>query len=347
MITTGKKFCLGYDSITLKLPIVDAGDFVANNDAQWHIVQRTGEFKGCWYHHNLKISVTSNFVTIENSISRYLNGNNLHPLTPSEMKKAIRRLNGELSLDLFKAKITRVDFAGNIELTGTYVCFDDDTDATGRVAAVSEYLDTMGAMPRFDKKTFGNGTSISYDLSRSDEEFMLYDKTLQMNQRFPKVLRYDPGYVLPDEVGRMNIIRLELRYKLGKVSKKRGAVVTVKELCGDEFYSWLCDKWRDKYESIEKRQNLLRLNYVVRNCKEFKSALMAVSATYFGTAYLNRIIDSSLKGAGARSAKDLLKALKRKGYTTTGTLIDELNIKVKNLYEYSVESNTQKRRNGS
>ena len=73
----------------------------------------TGEYSQYGNLGNLRVSVRNSSLTVQGSLSKYLNGNNLERFTRKQTQRAIEKLSDSLALPFHRAKVWRIDLAEN------------------------------------------------------------------------------------------------------------------------------------------------------------------------------------------------------------------------------------------
>ena len=170
---------------------------------------------------NIKVRITKSKIKIEGSIHVFCKGNNLEPMSFHEFIEAINLLEQMLQQPIEHARVSRLDFSGNMLLKHP----------------IEAYFTYFGQKSRFKKQVFDNG--INYN----SEELILvfYDKIKELKQKREVVPEYFEG---------KNVLRFEMRFmrKLGKSFHVYELKLnTLKE---PAFFNQLCLKWRQEFKSV-------------------------------------------------------------------------------------------------
>ena len=170
---------------------------------------------------NLKVRITKSKIKIEGSIHVFCKGNNLEPMNFHEFIESIDKIQLMLNLPIQDARVSRLDFSGNIPLK----------------QPVEAYFTYFGQKSRYKKQIFDNG--INYN----SEELILvfYDKIKELKHKRDIIPVYFQG---------KNILRFEMRImrKLGKSFQV--SELTLNKLKEPAFFNQLCLKWRQEFKSV-------------------------------------------------------------------------------------------------
>lgn len=170
---------------------------------------------------NLKVRITKSKIKIEGSIHVFCKGNNLESMSYHELKASIELLQDMLNLPVHDARVSRLDFSGNIPLKHP----------------VESYFSYFGQKSRFKKQIFNTG--VSYN---SEELYLVfYDKIKELKHKRESIPEYFQG---------KNILRFEMRFmrKLGKTFNL--PEVNVRNLIEPTFFNQLCHRWRQEFKSV-------------------------------------------------------------------------------------------------
>lgn len=170
---------------------------------------------------NLKVRITKSKIKIEGSIHVFCKGNNLESMSFHEFKASIELLQDMLNLPVNDARVSRMDFSGNIPLKHP----------------VESYFSYFGQKSRFKKQIFNTG--VSYN---SEELYLVfYDKIKELKHKRESIPEYFQG---------KNMMRFEMRFmrKLGKTFQV--PELTAGMLKDRMFFNQLCLKWRQEFKSV-------------------------------------------------------------------------------------------------
>lgn len=171
----------GYDTIRLKSE--NHPDSLSNiQDLTYHSKPGKSDWQ-TGYIGGMRISIHSQGTTIQGSLASFLRGNNWLLASPQDASESLTKLSELLELDLFQAKVARLDFAQDIVVDNR----------------PHDYYPYLGIIPgkwtrRQDRNT------LYYD--QIEKQLAIYDKIKQMAKE---------GHFLPPGIEAAFIIRCELR----------------------------------------------------------------------------------------------------------------------------------------
>jgi len=170
---------------------------------------------------NIKVRITKSKIKIEGSIHVFCKGNNLEPMGFHEFIGAMNLLEQMLQLPIEYARVSRLDFSGNIVLKHP----------------IDAYFKYFGQKSRFRKQVMDNGIMyLSEELG-----LIFYDKI-----KSQKLKRE----VIPEYFKEKNVLRFEMRF-MRKLSKSfQVPELTAKMLKERAFFNQLCQKWRQEFKSV-------------------------------------------------------------------------------------------------
>ena len=204
-----------YDPTLNFLEVVSPALIVHSQGVDYGIPYLKGTFR------NLKVRITKSKIRIEGSIHTFYKGNNIETMSFQEFVDAINQLQDLLQLPLENARVSRLDFSGNLIMKHP----------------IDAYFSYFGQKSRFRKQVLDNG--IMY----FSEELVLvfYDKI-----RSQKIKREE----IPEYFHGKNVLRFEIRFmrKLGKSFNI--PELTVSKLKDPVFFNRLCRLWRDEFKSV-------------------------------------------------------------------------------------------------
>ncbi|MFY9151773.1 MAG: phage/plasmid replication protein [Prolixibacteraceae bacterium] len=170
---------------------------------------------------NLKVRITKSKIKIEGSIHVFCKGNNLESMSFHEFKESLNLLEQMLQLPIENARVSRIDFSGNILLKHP----------------VEAYFTYFGQKSRFRKQVMDNGIMyLSEELG-----LIFYDKIKELKHKRESIPEYFQG---------KNVLRFEMRFmrKLGKSFQV--PELTVGNLIEPSFFNQLCQRWRQEFKSV-------------------------------------------------------------------------------------------------
>ncbi|HAC22701.1 MAG TPA: hypothetical protein DCF91_11525 [Porphyromonadaceae bacterium] len=185
----------------------------------------TGKLKG------LTVSVSPFALSIKKgSLCKWFNGDNLGTLKRKTVKEAIDKLSDCLHLPIDKAKVTRLDIAGNLK--------------TKFKPAV--YFEHFGQMKGFQRLEQPDG--LYYKKERAGLTICLYDKIREVKKK-----RED----IPELYSKSNLLRYELRYTKGLNKAFNVPELNAGMLYSEDFYIDVINRWHNFYFDIERVNNLV------------------------------------------------------------------------------------------
>lgn len=204
-----------YDPTVNFLHVIPSELKITSEGVEYGISYVRGNFR------NLKIRITKSKIKIEGSIHVFCKGNNLEPMSFNEFIEATNLLEQMLQLPFENARVSRLDFSGNILMKHPIVA----------------YFTYFGQKSRFKKQVFNNG--INYN---SEELILvLYDKIKELKHKRDVIPEYFHG---------KNVLRFEMRFmrKLGKSFNV--PELKLSKLKEPAFFNQLCLKWRQEFKSV-------------------------------------------------------------------------------------------------
>lgn len=204
-----------YDPTVNFLHVVSSEIIINSQGLEYGIPYMKGNLR------NLKIRITKSKIKIEGSIHVFCKGNNLESMNFHEFIETIELIQAMLNLPIHDARVSRLDFSGNILLKNS----------------IEAYFNYFGQKSRFKKQIFDNG--ISYN---SEELFLVfYDKIKELKHKRESIPEYFQG---------KNVMRFEMRFmrKLGKSFQV--SELTLSKLIEPAFFNQLCLKWRQEFKSV-------------------------------------------------------------------------------------------------
>lgn len=268
----------------------------------------TGDLNG------LKISLNTNQLKVKDgSLCKWFLGDNFKTMGRSDTQKAIEKLSDILHLPMGKATVTRLDVAQNfITMHPPEVYFNH----LGELRYTERLLQPSGL--------YYKGSNLS---------LCFYDKNKeQKSHRRP----------IPDLYQNRNVLRYEQRYTSRVASQMRVSEVTGALLYDEAFYQEVLNRWRAKYEAIQK-VNDISLNFEAMKTKQqlYKMGVLSIVQMAGGAMKMyEQIREAQNQGKlTKKQAFDLRKTVKdalevREGLTVQNEAIKELNKKVAEAIKY-------------
>lgn len=263
---------------------------------------------------NLRVRVTERGITIEGSLSKYLQGENVRTPDYSGVCMALEKLSDELEIrptDLSQAKINRIDLAATLKMS------QHETD----------YFNSLGYKPhhyRYEQEStiYYNSKAKKRENKRIQELF--YSKTEEIK-----------GLKIPSlrDSEREKLLRHELRvlnpYKYFK------GTTTLNQLKDREFYSQCVNKWSSEYSNIKKISSSMPDFAMVEDPKHYTDYVLAKYVNLVGIDEVLRIPEDFKKNKifnreeyYSRVRRKLLERLEYISQFAEHDLAKELNEKI-------------------
>jgi hypothetical protein len=308
-----------YDTINLTLRKVDAGDtnFIEQVPAYFDITGHhnfAGEPVVSGVLGSMKVYVRPGAVSVKNgSLCKWYLGNNCKVMGRGDTQRAIEKLSDTLHLPFDRARVTRIDVAQNFITK----------------YPPSIYLNHLGELRAGNRLQEPNGIYYTQTAGR----LCFYDKLKEQKRKREQV----PGLF----VGR-NVLRYEMRLTDNVASALGFKEVTGAMLYDESFYMGLVNRWRDKYYSIPKI-NDISLNFnAMRTKKDFYNlgALALIEKAGGENEFLKQITEAQKRGdLTNKQAFDLRQAAKQACNVSTDVAvkndaINELDEKVKEAVKF-------------
>jgi len=185
---------------------------------------------------NMGIYKNLNGLRIYGSLAKYLQGENITPLSRDGFRQGIEELEQDIGLSLKTAILTSVEFGTSITLS----------------EKPFEYLNLFGHTKRLTRVEYSKWAgveTVSYVSKTGSFEFTGYDKIKEM---------LDRGQEIPPLFANSNVLRLEyrIRQRRGIIAKFNGDLLAC-ELFGERIYQKFQKLFYDDYKSIEKMGQLV------------------------------------------------------------------------------------------
>lgn len=265
---------------------------------------------------NLKIWESLDGVFVSGSVAKFLNGENITPLTLKTYSDGLKLIENETGLDLHKAILKQCEFGTSIPVNNP----------------VSDYLRNFGILPRFGRSTYETTDgieSVLYSTKSGNREFYAYDKIHEMKSK---------KSAIPELYENSNVIRLEYRIK------KRAGVKSLLgkeqdlspyDLANYENYRNLAGQFWAFYDTIPKvgRQVFLSSNEETTP-KELNDILAESYRQAHPKEYSALIQQCKERGLLTEKSLERIRAIERKNgqnyaFSDTNELIAELNEKMR------------------
>lgn len=208
---------------------------------------------------NLYFKIKGEQIRISGSLCKYYHGNNINNMSLIDTKNAIIELQETIGINLDNAKVTRLDFAGNLLMD----------------YSINKYLSLLDYSPRYERLEQPNCIYFKNTL----RTITIYDKLKELRtKRIPFHKIWDTA----------NILRAEVRFEKNLKTKFKKEV-TVKDLYCPFFFAKLVFEWRKELLNIKLKQSppIAPANMTA---KQFKDFLLSCYINEKGKNSFNKII---------------------------------------------------------
>ena len=258
---------------------------------------------------NLKVTMTSNTVSVKGSICKYHFGNNLYTLSMKDTKEVINSISESLGLNMNKASVSRVDWSTNLSTTHPPTL----------------YMPKLGDLSRFNR--LENPNSIYYN--QSAKRLLFYDKMIEAKKKKVEI---------PEEFIGKNLLRYEMVLN-SKVNKHLNSDVNGNSLYREEIYKKMADLWYSYYKDINKisdRGIKIKMEQI-KTERDFERALLTGLAQKLGIEEINHLI-KQMKSKGVFKHNEYYSRLRSKFKKLCkedideNDIISEINKKIDEVY---------------
>jgi hypothetical protein len=274
---------------------------VENRDSeQKHYVR--GELK------NMTVILNEGSISVQGSLCKYFYGNNCHTLSQSNTREALNQISADLSVDINKARVTRIDFSTNII-----------TDYTPTI-----YYPYLGQLSNFRRLV--NPDSIYYN--QKAKRLLFYDKIAEAKSK-----KMD----IPVEYIGKNLLRYELVLNKDVPRFLDYKVISGKDLYSEGLYRKLLHLWHSYYKQIQKHSKQYKIMADnIKTPKDVESVLFKAMVRK-NPIEVKRLTDE-IKAMGLFEHKEYYSRLNskirniQKEEEVKNDLIDELTKKIEGIY---------------
>lgn len=312
-----------YDTLHFWLDRVEAGDIpqastLNLSNAKETVNRDTGEIWTVGNLDNLKVTVSGAGVSVKGSLAKFLLPDNTFTLTRQQSKEAIEKLSDGLSLNLSKAKVTRIDVSTNFIMQHE----------------VKRYYDVLGLCTHFNRVQATNNTLYYHNNGKEQKKAMIfYNKAREVSAR---------NGIIPDVYDNANLLRYESRWHTRlpqqlKVPEVRGCTLSDRQ-----FYSKLVRLWGDAYFKIEKKKQITpKAMEHIKTVSDATDYICAFALQKLPADEVQNILED-LKGRKVFKDRTSYTRLKKKlkdiqsktDITEVDTLVKELDNGVRNVLAY-------------
>jgi len=185
------------------------------------------------YYSNLRVSLHRNSLRVKGSLAKYFQGNNLGALSRREIKEALVMLSDDLHVNIFKARLMRVDIGR---------CFDVDEP-------VSVYLDSFIDDGSF--KEYCRTKNETKRFTKTNTTLLFYDKVREMAA--DRSDDADDEDIIPID---RRVLRYELQSQRGLANQYGYRSLKVVHLLSTRFLMKLETNWRESFFKVLRKPAL-------------------------------------------------------------------------------------------
>ena len=191
---------------------------------------------------NMRVTLNESSISVKGSLCKYFYGNNIDTLNLTTTREALAQISADLSIDINKASVSRIDFSTNIV-----------TDFTPTI-----YYPYLGQLSRFER--YEQPNSIYYN--QKAKRLLFYDKIEEAKKK---------GMTIPKQHIGDNLLRYELVLNKGISRYLKYNGLYVQDLGSEELFKKLLHLWYSYYQQIQKHSK--QLNPMTNNINNPKTAL--------------------------------------------------------------------------
>ena len=257
---------------------------------------------------NMRITLNEASISVKGSLCKYFYGNNIDTLNLTNTREALNQISADLSIDIHKASVSRIDFSTNIV-----------TDFTPTI-----YYPYLGQLSRFQR--FEQPNTIYYN--QGAKRLLFYDKIEEAKKK---------GITIPKQHIGDNLLRYELvlNKDISRYLKYNG--LYVQDLGSEELFKKLLHLWYSYYQQIQKHSKTIKI--MADNIKTPKDVETRIfnALVRRNPEEVQRFL-KELKAQNVFEHKEYYSRLNskirkiQKDEIVENDLIDELNKKVEEIY---------------
>lgn len=257
---------------------------------------------------NMKVTLNEASISVKGSLCKYFYGNNIDTLNLTNTREALNQISADLSIDIHKASVSRIDFSTNIV-----------TDFTPTI-----YYPYLGQLSRFER--YEQPNSIYYN--QQAKRLLFYDKIEEAKNK---------GMTIPKQHIGDNLLRYELVLNKGISRYLKYNGLYALDLGSEELFKKLLHLWYSYYQQIQKHSKKLNpMEDKIINPSTFKNEMY--------NALVRKNPDEFYKMVAELKAKKKFKHPEyysrinaeirkiQKTQVVDNELMDELNKKIEGIY---------------
>jgi hypothetical protein len=302
-----------YDTINLWLSLDEAGNINTSKTLQaLSNVTTTSKSDGQIYHtgylKNYRVILSGQGVSLKGSLAKYFLPDNMHTLSRSDSSRALEMLSDILHLPVLDADVKRIDLAQNFLMK-----YEPEA-----------YYPLLGDCQYYQR--IKQPKSLYY--SNSLRQLVFYNKIAEARAK---------REILPDVWSGSNILRYESRYTQRLTKQFNRPEIKGHTLIDEKFYINLLDRWQSEYEAIDKHQ-LINFNILqMSSPKDFWKQINLMAINMIGQDRIMQEVENLRHQKAfdkpeyySRLKKEIKELCKTPELTSSSSLIDELDNKIKN-----------------
>ena len=257
---------------------------------------------------NMRVTLNEASISVKGSLCKYFYGNNIDTLNLTNTREALNQISADLSIDIHKASVSRIDFSTNII-----------TDYTPTI-----YYPYLGQLSRFER--YEQPNSIYYN--QQAKRLLFYDKIEEAKNK---------GMTIPKQHIGDNLLRYELVLNKGISRYLKYNGLYALDLGSEELFKKLLHLWYSYYQQIQKHSKKLNpMEDKIINPSTFKNEMY--------NALVRKNPDEFYKMVAELKAKKKFKHPEyysrinaeirkiQKTQVVDNELMDELNKKIEGIY---------------
>ena len=257
---------------------------------------------------NMKVTLNEASISVKGSLCKYFYGNNIDTLNLTNTREALNQISADLSIDIHKASVSRIDFSTNIV-----------TDFTPTI-----YYPYLGQLSRFER--YEQPSAIYYN--QKAKRLLFYDKIEEAKNK---------GMTIPKQHIGDNLLRYELVLNKGISRYLKYNGLYALDLGSEELFKKLLHLWYSYYQQIQKHSKKLNpMEDKIINPSTFKNEMY--------NALVRKNPDEFYKMVAELKAKKKFKHPEyysrinaeirkiQKTQVVDNELMDELNKKIEGIY---------------
>ena len=257
---------------------------------------------------NMRVTLNDSSISVKGSLCKYFYGNNIDTLNLTNTREALNQISADLSIDIHKASVSRIDFSTNIV-----------TDYTPTI-----YYPYLGNLTRFQRFEQPNAIYYNQDAKR----LLFYDKIEEAKKK---------GMTIPKQHIGDNLLRYELVLNKGISRYLKYNGLYVQDLGSEELFKKLLHLWYSYYQKIQKHpKQLIPMKHKIKNPSTFKNEMYSAVVRKYPHLFYNAVAelkaDKTFKHPEYYSRINAEIRKIQKTQVVDNELMDELNKKIEGIY---------------